>query len=254
MPDTTPHLNISEEGKKSRLAEQENILREKSLEKIFGEYKNIIEGADSLGKDVFSRDDILLVAGGIKPATDLEVADVIVIRQLAEKQSLDILGLKISKSDKPGYFYIYNPKLLMLRTQESRFLIPFGEGDDLNLWIEKNREIGVDKDLILGTLYGFPESSIEFYIFYKKATHEEHLRKDYGDAQEKELAEKALKEEREKRWHLIEDHGEAYAISDPKNLEPDVLAHEQMKKEFFKKLEANKEFWELFQKIKKETQ
>lgn len=247
MSNAIPHLNISEEGKRSRLVEQEQILREKSLEKIFGEYKNIIDGADTLVKDVFSRDDVLLVAGGIKPATDIEVH----LNDIQSGgQSPDILGLKISLSDKPDHFYIYNPQLLTLKTQESRFLIPFGEDDDLNLWIEKNREIGVDKDLILGTLYGFPESSIEFYISYKKATHKEHLKKDYGDSKEKELAEKLLKEEREKRWHLIENHGEAYIVADPENLEPDILAYEQMKKEFFAKLEANKEFWELFQKTK----
>lgn len=253
MSDAIPHLNISEEGKKSRLVEQEQILREKSLDKIFGEYKNIIDGADAPVKDIFSRDDVLLVAGGIKPATDIEVHpnDIQSGGQSLDKRLVDI-DLKISASDKPGHFYIYNPQLLTLKTQESRFLIPFGEDDDLNLWIEKNREIGVDKDLILGTLYGFPESSIEFYIFYKKTTHEEHLKKDYGDSKEKELAEKLLKEEREKRWHLIENHGEAYIVADPENLEPDILAHEQMKKEFFVKLEANKEFWELFQKAKKE--
>lgn len=247
MSGATPHLNISEEGKKSRLIEQEQILREKSLEKIFSEYKNAVAGADLSARDIFSRDDVLLVAGGIKPATDLESSQV-------SEGRFELIGLKISESDKAGHFYIYNPKLLTLKTQESRFLISFGEDDDLNLWIEKNREIGVDKDLILGTLYGFPESSIEFYFIYKKATHEEHLKKDYGTSQEKELAEKLLKEEREKRWHLIENHGEAYIVADPEKLELDVLAHEQMKKEFFDRLEANKEFWELFQKIKKEAE
>lgn len=261
MSDTTPHLNISEEGKKSRLVEQENILREKSLGKILSDYKILLENADELGKDILTRDDAVMVAGAIKPATDIEIphlcnGDMKQCETNAERytsnlrNNLNEINLKLSgitqteiikeSGDKVDHCFVYNPKLLTLKTQESRFLIPFGENDDVNLWIEKNRDIGVDRDLILGTLYGFPESSIEFYIFYKKATHEEHLKKDYGTSQEKELAEKLLKEEREKRWHLIESHGEAYIVADPEKLEPDVLAHEQTKKEFFEKLEANK--------------
>lgn len=275
MSNVMLHLNIEEEGKKSRLVEQEQILRENSLEKILDKYKILLENANEFEKDVLARGDVLMVAGALKSATDIEIPhlcdkDMKQCEINAEKytsnlrNNLNKINLKLSgitqteiikeSGDKVDHCFVYNPKLLTLKTQESRFLIPFGEDDDLNLWIEKNRDIGVDRDLILGTLYGFPESSIEFYIFYKKATHEEHLRKDFGDAAEKELAEKALKEERGKIWHLIENYGEAYAISDPKNLESDVLAHEQMKKEFFEKLEANKEFWELFQKIKQEAE
>lgn len=272
MSNAIPHLNIEEEGKKSRLVEQENFLRENSLEKILDKYKTLLENANEFEKDVLARGDVLMVAGALKSATDIEIThlcdkDMKRCEINAEKytsnlrNNLSEINLKLSgitqteiikeSGDKVDHCFVYNPKLLTLKTQESRFLIPFGEDDDLNLWIEKNREIGVDKDLILGTLYGFPESSIEFYIFYKKATHEEHLKKDYGTSQEKELAEKALKEEREKRWHLIENYGEAYAIADPKKIEPDVLAREQMKKEFFAKLEANRDFWTVINATKK---
>lgn len=241
---------------KDKFEIQEAALRLKLSDKMSKNFAKLISGGDILEKTIFSREDFLLVLGGIKPATDFELPKNIIEQyDLGDfKLRLDNVGLKMADVSHPdGMFhaYIYNPKLLVLRSQKLEALIPFSEVDDLNVWIEKNIDVSVGIDMVLGSLLGFPQSSIDAYIAYKKQTKGLHHAEKFGGSHEKRLAQNILKIIREENRHFMESHGESYLI-DAQPAE-DVAIHEKMKKEFFQKLEQNNDFYGLWQKTKEEV-
>lgn len=261
-----------EDPQKNRLEKQEFELKEKSLETLTGNFGELIKDADILEKEIFSGGEFLLVAGGIKPATDIDISKEL-INQLKSagiahesfaedlKLRVEKLGLKMSNSRTDKDFppslnaYIYNPKLLVSISQKSLVLIPFSENDDIDLWIAENRDTGIDMDIIKGSLFGFPLSSIESFIAYKKHVRGlyEELEKS-GNKKAKDLYEnelKVIRKKEEESRHFIRSYDEVYLTQNPDA--PDIVEHERVKKEFFEKLQENKEFWNVLSEIKKET-
>lgn len=241
---------------KDKFEIQEVALRLKLSDKMSENFAKLISGGDILEKTIFSREDFLLVLGGIKPATDFELPKNLIAQyDLGDfKMRLESVGLKMADVSHPdGMFhaYIYNPKLLVLRSQKLEALIPFSEVDDLNVWIEKNIDASVGIDMVLGSLLGFPQSSVDAYIAYKKQTKDLHHAERFGGLHEKRLAQNILKIIREENRHFVESYGESYLV-DAQPAE-DVATHEKIKKEFFQKLEQNNDFYGLWQKTKEEV-
>lgn len=262
---------LPEKPQLDEFEKSELVLRNESFEKLVNNFSLLISGADILEKEIFASGEFLLVAGGIKPATEfdlpneligqLEVANIVHENIISDlKSRFEKIGLKMSNPRKifddnaVSTFFVYNPKLLILRSQKLPALIPFSEADDLDLWIAENRGTGIDIDLIRGGLFGFPQSSIESYIAYKHHTKGLHKLKNEGIGEAKEFAEKELKairEKEEKSRHAVRSYGEVYMSENPNA--PDVLAHERIKKEFFENLEKNREPWSLLEKTRKEA-
>lgn len=236
---------------------QESVLHDELFGKLPKNFGQLVADADLLARTIFSREDFLLVLGGIKPATDFELPKSLIEKyNISDFESrLEGIGLKVEKTKEEGemfHAYIYNPKLLILRSQKLEALIPFGEADDLNVWIEKNLDAGVGIDMVLGSLLGFPQSSIDAYIAYKKQTRELHHAEKFGGSHERKLAKNILKIIREEKRHFIESYGESYLIG--MTGADDVASHEALKKEFFNKIEKNDEFYRLWQDVRVEAE
>ena len=247
---------LQNNNSKDKFEIQEATLRLKSLDKMSENFAELISGGDIFAKTIFSREDFLLVLGGVKPATDFELPKNLIEQyDLGDfKLRLESIGLKIADVSHPdGMFhaYIYNPKLLVLRSQKLEALIPFSEVDDLNVWIEKNIDASVGIDMVLGSLLGFPQSSIDAYIAYKKQTKDLHHAEKFGGSHEKRLVQNILKIIREENRHFVESYSESYLV-DAQPAE-DVAIHENIKKEFFHKLEQNNDVYGLWQKTKEEV-
>ena len=256
----------------NNLERQEIELREKEFETLIKNFDELIKDADILEKEVIAGGEFLLVAGGIKPATDIEIPKEL-IDQLRSagiahenftedlRLRIERLGLKMSNPRGDNDFtptshsYIYNPKLLVSISQKLPALIPFGEDDNIDLWIAENRDTGIDIDFIRGSLFGFPPSSIESFIAYKNNTHGLHELKKSGDEEEKKSAEnelRAIRKKEEESPHFIRSYGEVYLAQNPDAA--DIVKHEQVKKEFFEKLQANKDFWNTLSEIREEVE
>lgn len=245
---------------KDKFEIQETELRKDFGQNTLNNFAQLISGGDLLVKTIFSREDFLLVFGGVKPATDFELPKSLLEKyDISDFESrLEKAGLKmasIKQEDDIFHAYIYSPKLLVLRSQKLEALVPFSEADDLNVWIEKNMDAGVGIDMVLGSLLGFPQSSIDAYMTYKNQTKILHHAEKFGGPHEKKLAKNILKIIREEKRHFVESHGESYLVTHADHMQAeDVVKHEALKKEFFENLSKNAEFHELWQKIKEEAE
>lgn len=262
-------MTIEKPQAENKFEKQELKLREKFFKALTKNFTEVLKDADILEKEIFVGGEFLLVAGGIKPATDIEIP-VEIIGQLASagithdnffinlKSRVEKLGLKMSTPRVDEDFpktvsaYIYNPGILMPRSQKLPALIPFGENDDIDLWVAENRDTGIDMDFIKGSLFGFPPSSIESFIAYKQHTQGLHKLKKFGEGESREFAEhelKAIREKEEKSRHFIRSYDEVYMAQNPEA--PDIVEYERVKKEFFDGLSNNEEFYRLWQDVKK---
>lgn len=257
---------IKQQNNFKDLNEQEVDFRSRSLERLTSDFNELIIGSDILEKAEFSRDDFLLLAGGIKPAIDFEFPQVL-MEELKEKNEvhdndlndfkarLEKMGLKISTLENVNgilHAFIYNPGLLALRSQTLEALIPFSEVDDLNTWIEDNIDTNINRDMIFGGLYGFPQSSIDAYIAYKRDTKSVHQAEKFGSIHERKIAKELLKVIREEKRHFIQSYGESYLVDDPRA--EDVLEYENIKREFFEKLQASQDFWNALGNLRRDVE
>ncbi len=146
-------------------------------------FNAVVERVDNLSRQLpiyyqhlLLNDEFLMVVGGIKGATDVEVAyeanDTVIGSRKHHEEAQKVFsdnGLALSslyESEVGNVIYhrafVYNPDLVRKITSTSKQL-PVYSGEDLCTYIDRCLNDGVEEHIVMGLLYSFPESAIKFF-------------------------------------------------------------------------------------------
>ncbi len=195
---------------------------------------------DDYYKLFFLSQSILMVIGGLKPATSLSL-DCSLLREYEEHRLLDTFSLKplattlfdyfsvsvaekLYMTDNRIEFYVFNPTILEALHLRYPQLCPY-TGGNINRWIQSCIDAGVHRDMVLGLLFGFPISSVKQFIQYNT---DSSCRID--------------------ERHRISSYGESYYVWG-KELKRDVRIREHIKETFFTHLALNELYLQLAREL-----
>lgn len=213
---------------------------EKQFEEFAVKYLEVLKDkkVDDIYKLFLRQKDILLVLGNLKPMTDIELQRGILNEWIKRgywrkesqkglkrvlKEKFDIFATSNEKRpDDLIKFYIYDPKQIKEKIGKNSRLLEWDSENNIEQWIEDNIKAGINRDLIAGTLYGFPKSAIEFYVKHKGLGHVSH--------------------------QTIGTFGEHYGI-EKGSLPDDVKLREKQKQDFFQRLSQDKAIQNEYKKL-----
>lgn len=203
-------------------------------------------------KEIFSRlpetirwwvtqDDVLMVLGGLKNATDLDFFYEQLPPEAFEefKHAFEASGLRVSEvrtftDGREDYLgngldfhnvFLYNPAALVAATTNSEFAPPYDGKQPLLEYVRESVQQGYHRAGVLGTIFAFPQSAIkDFMSMFPQDEHGNWLQPADGDP----------------RWDnrpTIYSGNETYWHFPPR--QSDVDAREEKKQQFFEKLNTN---------------
>lgn len=164
------------------MANDEKIMtpEEKQFEIFSKNYLDVLKDPNipDILKMFCRQKDILLVLSKLKPLTDITLQDEILeewkkrgywqdngqekLKQFF-KEKFGLLSTENGKRfDDLITFHLYDPEQIEMRLKDFPDLMPWDKSDNLESWIGANLKAGNGIDYLMGVLYGFPKSSIEF--------------------------------------------------------------------------------------------
>jgi len=212
---------------------------EKEFEKFAAKYLEVLQDkkVPNIYKVLLRQKGFLLVLGKLKPMSEMEWNPEILDewKKIKIWQDRDFNGIsrlllkkfnlhssKIQKSPEIIKFKIYDQDQVKDQIKKIPQLLAWDTQKNIEEWIEDNINAGINRDLIYGTLYGFPKSAIEFYIKHHGLAHILHQN--------------------------IGTYGENYGV-EKGNLPEDVKLREKQKKNFFQKLSKDTAIQNEFKKL-----
>ncbi|HDQ22674.1 MAG TPA: hypothetical protein ENN28_01730 [Candidatus Uhrbacteria bacterium] len=209
----------------------ESRLERKRFESFKDNYLEMLKDPDipNIYKVFLRQKDIIMLLGKLKPMTEFQVQE----ENIAEftkkgywaedslKGFLELLKNKFGVDNFEEYrdgnnalYRIYDQEQIKEQIKKFPKLVAWDDSMQLNQWIDANLDQGVPIDYVKGALYGFPKSSIDFYL-------------EKGGFMDIEM-------------QGIGTYGEDYGV--PKGeLSPDVIFREEAKNKFFKQFESDQD-------------